>query len=138
MGAMAEAVLAYAQPLLDHTDGSADRVNKGLLLAQLCWNLALMSEQECDEALGRMRPALKMDDGEFEEFRRCVVAPMIRRHREMFPDMHRSHSAERSSSGPASQVSLTASATAGKYPRTGRNAPCPCNSGRKYKLCCGR
>ncbi|WP_342780377.1 SEC-C metal-binding domain-containing protein [Desulfoglaeba alkanexedens] len=25
-----------------------------------------------------------------------------------------------------------------KYPRTGRNAPCPCNSGKKYKRCCGR
>jgi SEC-C motif-containing protein len=22
--------------------------------------------------------------------------------------------------------------------KTGRNAPCPCGSGRKYKLCCGR
>ena len=23
-------------------------------------------------------------------------------------------------------------------PRPGRNDPCPCGSGRKYKLCCGR
>ena len=23
-------------------------------------------------------------------------------------------------------------------PRVGRNAPCPCGSGKKYKLCCGR
>ena len=23
-------------------------------------------------------------------------------------------------------------------PRPGRNDPCPCRSGRKYKLCCGR
>ena len=26
----------------------------------------------------------------------------------------------------------------GHVPKTGRNAPCPCGSGRKYKLCCGR
>ncbi|MGE5152396.1 MAG: SEC-C metal-binding domain-containing protein [Bdellovibrio bacteriovorus] len=25
-----------------------------------------------------------------------------------------------------------------KFPGTGRNEPCPCGSGRKYKLCCGR
>jgi uncharacterized protein len=26
----------------------------------------------------------------------------------------------------------------GHVPKTGRNAPCPCGSGRKYKLCCAR
>lgn len=36
-----------------------------------------------------MRPTLKMDDDEFEAFRRSVVIPMIRRHQEMFPRMHR-------------------------------------------------
>ena len=25
-----------------------------------------------------------------------------------------------------------------KTPKVGRNAPCPCNSGKKYKKCCGR
>ena len=25
-----------------------------------------------------------------------------------------------------------------KGPRIGRNAPCPCGSGKKYKHCCGR
>lgn len=24
------------------------------------------------------------------------------------------------------------------YPKIGRNAPCPCGSGKKYKHCCGR
>ncbi|MGA8158606.1 MAG: SEC-C metal-binding domain-containing protein [Rhodoplanes sp.] len=23
-------------------------------------------------------------------------------------------------------------------PKVGRNEPCPCGSGKKYKLCCGR
>ena len=26
----------------------------------------------------------------------------------------------------------------GRVPKVGRNAPCPCGSGRKFKLCCGR
>ena len=25
-----------------------------------------------------------------------------------------------------------------KEPKIGRNAPCPCGSGKKYKKCCGR
>lgn len=28
--------------------------------------------------------------------------------------------------------------TAGQTEKIGRNAPCPCGSGRKYKRCCGR
>jgi uncharacterized protein YecA (UPF0149 family) len=26
----------------------------------------------------------------------------------------------------------------GATPKVGRNEPCPCGSGRKYKKCCGR
>jgi len=26
----------------------------------------------------------------------------------------------------------------GKYPKPGRNDPCPCGSGKKYKKCCGK
>jgi hypothetical protein len=88
MGAIAEAIAAYAEPLLDQTDGSLDQLNKAFALAQLCWNLALLSGEERDEAIGEMRLTLKMDDDEFEAFRRSVVVPMIRRHQEMFPRMH--------------------------------------------------
>jgi preprotein translocase subunit SecA len=31
----------------------------------------------------------------------------------------------------------TESASGGKFAKVGRNAPCPCGSGRKYKLCHG-
>jgi hypothetical protein len=89
MGAMAEAIAAYVQPLLDQTDGSAEEVNRAFALGQLCWDLALLPEEGHDEALGKMRPTLNMDDEEFEAFRCSVVVPMIRRHQEMFPRMHR-------------------------------------------------
>ena len=138
MGTIAEAMVAYAQPLLDQTDGSTDQMNRAFALGQLCWNLALLPEEERDETLGKMRPTLKMDDDEFEAFRRSVVVPMIRRHQEMFPRMHRLGSMEPSSGAPAPQTRPTTPARTKKYPGTGRNAPCPCNSGRKYKLCCGR
>jgi uncharacterized protein YecA (UPF0149 family) len=32
----------------------------------------------------------------------------------------------------------TKATTGGKYPGTGRYDPCPCNSGEKYKFCCGK
>lgn len=138
MGAIAEAIVAYAQPLLDQTDGSADQVNRAFALGQLCWNLALSPEEGRDEALDKMRPTLKMDDDEFEAFRRTVIVPMIQRHQEMFPRMHRLGSIEPSRGAPASQTRRTTPTRTEKYPGTGRNTPCPCNSGRKYKLCCGR
>jgi hypothetical protein len=138
MGAIADAIASYAQPLIDSTDGSVDQLNKAFALSQLCWNLALLPEEARDDSLAKMRPTLEMDDDEFEAFRRSVVIPMIRRHQEMFPRMHRPGSMELSRGAPAPQTRPTVPARAEKYPGTGRNAPCPCNSGRKYKRCCGR
>jgi hypothetical protein len=135
MGAIADAIAAYAEPLLDQTDGTMEQISKAFGLAQLCWNLAVLPEDGLEKALGEMRSSLGMDEAEFETFRRDVVAPMIRRHHEMFPRMHRSDSP-----GPASLPNSlsTSLRTETKFPGTARNAPCPCGSERKYKLCCGR
>ena len=127
MGAIAESMVAYAQPLLDETDGSMDEMNSAFAMAQMCWNLALLPEKDREESLAEMRPGLKMNDSEFEDFHRSIVLPMVRRHHEMFPDIPRLDS-----------ESPTALSREKKYPGTGRNAPCPCNSGKKYKRCCGR
>jgi hypothetical protein len=148
MGVIAEAFVAFAQPLLDETDGSEEQLNKAFTISQLCYNLALMPEDERDRMLGEMRPSLQMDDEEFDDFRRSVVVPMIRRHQEMFPRMHGRKSADFSPSGPSRsgpspigpslQTRLNAPARREAYPGTNRYAPCPCNSGRKYKFCCGK
>lgn len=130
MGAIAEAIVAYAQPLIDQTDGSVDKMNRAMTVAQMCWNLTLLPEERRDAAIDELKPALPMTDGEFAEFRQHLVLPMIQRHREMFPGMH-----VRSTQRP-STVGVVSSPTK-NYPGTGRNAPCPCGSGRKYKRCCG-
>lgn len=130
MGGIADAIVAYAQPLFDQTDGSIDQMNRAMAIAQVCWNLALMPEDERDAALDTMKPALKMTDEELAEFRQHIFLPMIQRHHEMFPKMH-----ERSQQ--TSNTVSVGSAPTKKYPGTGRNAPCPCGSGRKYKRCCG-
>ena len=85
-----------------------------------------MSEEEQEAAIDRMKTAINMTDGKFAEFRRCIVLPMIQRHHEMFPEMHE-HSKQESET-----VSIAFSPYE-KKPRTGRNDPCPCGSGRKYK-----
>ena len=128
MGVMAESMVAYAQPLLDETDGSHGQMNHAFSIAQMCWNLALLPETEQEKSLADMRPALKMDDAEFTHFRQSVLTPMILRHHEMFPNMPRLDSQTTAPSSPPEK----------KYPGTGRNAPCPCNSGKKYKRCCGK
>jgi uncharacterized protein YecA (UPF0149 family) len=140
MGAMADAMAAYAQPLLDATDGSLEQMNRALALAQVCWNLALLPEEARNKALREMEPSLKMEAGEFEAFRRTLVVPMIRRHEEMFPLMHEAASTGGSSRNvrAATSSSTTPPVSGEKYPGTGRNAPCPCHSGKKYKKCCGR
>jgi uncharacterized protein YecA (UPF0149 family) len=138
MGVIAESIVAYAQPLLDATDGSAAEMQKAMTLAQVCWNLALLPEKDLDTELAELRPSLPMDDNEFEDFRRSLVLPMIRRHHEMFPHMPRLGSPSHSSASPLPQAQPARAVSADKYPGTARNAPCPCRSGKKYKRCCGR
>jgi hypothetical protein len=142
MGAIAEAFVAYAQPLLDQTDGSQEQMQKALTISQLCYNLALLPEGQRETMLREMRPDLNMDDEEFDAFRHSIVDPMIQRHHEMFPFLHRRASTATATAPPPSSPSLQAQPrTAGRaeaYPATDRYAPCPCGSGEKYKFCCGK
>ena len=64
MGAIAEGIVAYAQPLLDQTDGSVEQMNKAMTISQLCWNLALLSEDARDHIVvenARPTPNLRFD-----------------------------------------------------------------------------
>ena len=137
MGAIAEAFAAFAKPLLDQTDGSYEQLNKAFAISQLCYNLALLPEDDRSAAFTEMQQTLKMDEEEFDDFRRSVLVPMIQRHHEMFPLMHRRVPHAPSQSGPSLPAGPTKAAPAEKYPGTDRYAPCPCNSGEKYKFCCG-
>ena len=130
LGVIAEGIMAYAQPLFDSSDGSIEQMNRAMLLAQACWNLALVSEDQRDAEIDMMTSILKIPDAEFPDLRQKVILPMIRRHYEMFPGMH---ARSKQTSGNVSVMP----APAVKYPGTSRNAPCPCGSGSKYKRCCG-
>ena len=140
MGAIAESITSYAQPLLDKTDGSIEEMNRALSLGQICWNLALIPEGDRDDALREMAISLEMEADAFEAFRCTVIAPMIQRHEEMFPRMHGLGSTggfgrNIPAALPARNTPLVPEV---KHPAIGRNEPCPCNSGKKYKKCCGR
>jgi uncharacterized protein YecA (UPF0149 family) len=137
MGAIAEGFVAFAQPLLDQTDGSEEQLNKAFTMSQLCFNLAMLPEDRRETTLSELRLNLGMDDEEFDAFRRAIVVPMIRRHEEMFPQMHRRVSTDHSQSGSSLRANPRMAVRAETYPGTDRYAPCPCNSGRKYKFCCG-
>ena len=67
MGAIAEAFVAYAQPLLDQTDGSEGQLNKAFAISQLCYNLAPMPEDSRDQTLSEIKLSL-------EEAQALVVA----------------------------------------------------------------
>jgi uncharacterized protein YecA (UPF0149 family) len=135
MGAMAEGIVAYAQPLIDQTDGSVEQLNKARAISQVCWNIALQPQDQRDQMLSSMRPSLHMDEDEFDDFRRSLLEPMIRRHQEMFPLMHQRGSIAALPSGNTLRT-YSRAATREAYPGTEPYAPCPCQSGRKYKFCC--
>jgi hypothetical protein len=137
MGAIADALAAYAQPLLEQTDGSAEDLQRAFSLSTFCFNLALAPEDRRAAVLDEMRTELGLDDVEFDEFRQSLIVPMIRRHEDMFPQMHRRASADpRQSAFPPAGHARTAAAA---RPHVGidRYAPCPCKSGKKFKFCCG-
>ena len=138
MGAFGDAFAAYTQPLIDEGDGSREEIETAFLFGQLCWNLALAPEDSRQEMLDNIQPTLKMDDGEFEGFKASVVFPMIQRHYDMFPDMHKPAAPNVLDAVSPRAREASIPAEAGNYPGTPRNAPCPCNSGKKYKRCCGR
>ena len=139
MGAIADAMSCFAQTLIDATDGSPEQLQRALILSQLCWNLAITPEEDRDNFLANVQPALKMDDSEFQEFKRTVVTPMIRRHQEMFPAMQRPGATVPSPPAPSHAIPPPVPRLpVKKYAGTGRNEPCPCGSGKKYKVCCGR
>jgi hypothetical protein len=137
MGAIAEAFVAFAQPLIDETDGSIEQLNKALAISQFCYNLALLPDDNRSEALTELRQSLEMADEEFDAFRRSIVFPMIERHHEMFPFLHRRVSHAPSEIAPSPPAHPGKAARGDRYPGTDRYAPCPCNSGEKYKFCCG-
>ena len=137
MGAIAEAFVAYAQPLIDQTDGSEEQLNKAFALSQLCYNLALLPDDQRDTMLSEVRQSLEMDDAEFAEFRRSIIVPMIRRHEEMFPGMRGWKFGDSAPSSSSPGAHTRKAARGEKYPGTDRYAPCPCGSGEKYKFCCG-
>lgn len=138
MGALTDAMVAYARPFLEGSEGSPREMEKALMLGQICWNLSLMPEEGFAACLAELQQTLHMSTDEFAAFRRSVLEPMIQRHREMFPEMHQRR-ARRPPLVPASPPEeVKRVARPAKYPGTGRNDPCPCNSGLKYKRCCGR
>ena len=58
-------------------------------------------------------------------------------HCEMFPLLHQQRPMQQAGGGASRQPLASPAGRAEKFPGTDRYAPCPCNSGRKYKFCCG-
>ena len=138
MGAMAEALVAYAQPLIDETDGSIEQMQSAFTVSNLCYNLALIPDESRERAIDDMKISLKMSDKEFENFRRSVITPMIQRHQTMFPKTYGPGSTDVANTGPWRRRGPTLESTSDEIPKTDRYAPCPCDSGLKYKFCCGK
>ena len=143
MGAMGDRFGAYVQPLIDDTDGSMEQVERAMDLGMMCWNLGSLPEGERNDFIESMKVTMNMDDAGFEQIKQGIILPMIQRRLEMFPDRvhypsaQESRRADRQASSPWTLESPSKPASPAPT-KTGRYDPCPCNSGRKYKFCCGQ
>ncbi len=154
MGAIADAMSAYAQPLLDQTDGSLEQMQMALNIAMACWNIGKFPEDERQPAIDSLAESMGLDEAEREEFQDDVLMPMIRRHDEMFGQVFQ-RKVPRRSDGESNlgvgldsdwevglesdlEFGLEAKPPKDQTPKPGRYDPCPCNSGKKYKFCCER
>ena len=72
MGAFADAMSRFAQPLIDASDGSPEDLERALKLSQLCWNLAILPQTSRDGFLSKTQQALGMDDDEFQDLKNGV------------------------------------------------------------------
>jgi hypothetical protein len=118
MGAMADAFAAFAQPLIDQTDGSHEQLEKAIAISQMCYNLALLSDDERNKVLAETRQGLEMDEEEFDDFQRSVIFPMIQRHHELFPLLHQRISKSRSQGDPLLAMQPEKATRGEKYPGT--------------------
>ena len=136
MGGIADAIAEYGKPLLEGTDGSHEQVQMALNMTQLCWNMALEPEAQRDALLEKVLAETDVPE-DMKGRLRQVIGPMIERHQQMFPGMHQGRGIQGLlEPQPRVPPQPVAPPLSGKYPGTGRNEPCPCGSGRKYKRCC--
>ncbi|QDV84725.1 SEC-C metal-binding domain-containing protein [Planctomycetes bacterium TBK1r] len=146
MGAIADAMSAYAQPLLDQTDGSLEQMQMALNVAMACWNIGKLPEDKRQAAIDSLTESMGLDEAEREEFQEEILMPMIRRHDEMFGQVFQRKAPRRSEWESTIEVGsesdlefgLEALPPKDQTPKPGRYDPCPCNSGKKYKFCCER
>ena len=128
MGVIAQSIVAYAQPLIKR-NSSMEQTQHAMMLAQICWNLSVMPDEKREARLTEIQKTLEFSDTDFNEFRKDVIDPMIQRHKEMFPNMR---------TGRSEEFIPSASYAKELPPKIGRNSPCRCNSGKKFKQCCGK
>lgn len=142
MGAITDAMVVYAQPLLEQLDGTPEDVQWALSLATLCFTMAQVSDDVREEMLTEMRKSSDFSDDEFLVFLNDIIYPMIERQREMFPQMNaraRSRQAVSVTIGNNYSSSLKddrADVFESTMPEPRPYAPCSCGSGLKYKFCC--
>ncbi|MGD9942328.1 MAG: UPF0149 family protein [Burkholderiaceae bacterium] len=127
-------VLAYDEQ--GHADGSAWAVGflQAVELFPDSWD-ALVDEKDFSDALSAIEAlAATLDDG---------ARPLSRRERDSLidgmigdaADIHEFFRPYRLSGTTPAEMRVETVRRV--QPKVGRNDPCPCGSGRKYKLCCG-
>ena len=136
MGVFADAISAYAQPLLEQSDGSREGLQKALNLSALCYNIGTRPEPERAKLISQLKDDLGMSEEDLEELRSSVIQPMLVRYDKMFPKGKQFPAFNVPRTEPSNRPSAFTLDSLAKSDEPLPYAPCPCNSGKKYKFCC--
>lgn len=123
--------------LLDQMNGSMQHVNQALALTEFCYNLSLLTPPERCKVLRKMQLDTGMSDADLAEVRRDWIDPMVQHCEDaLLRGEFRGRLPEAVVYLP--EMDHPADDHDRKLTTTDRYSPCPCNSGKKYKFCCGR
>jgi tetratricopeptide (TPR) repeat protein len=141
----AEAAYRRALAMADRESDPSDRVDAVAYLAELFHKTGRAAEADA------LRQA---EEARFREHLRSLAPARLREHLAELPDgvspeQNAAGDLQTEEAAPAGQEGAAAvdaslasapppAAVRREGPKVGRNDPCPCGSGRKFKRCCGR
>ena len=139
---LSEIILEMIEP---YKDMDKENLEKIILFAICAWNMTIVPEKEGEKLFNTILEYFKNDE-EGEKTFTALIGSFIKYKLDNYPNDIRfivNKTFDISDGEPRLVIASTPIGTTGEAPKIannkiGRNDPCPCGSGKKYKKCCGK
>ena len=139
---LSEIILEMIEPYKDMNKKNLEKI---MLFAISAWNMTVAPENEAAKLFNSIREMYK-DDEEARMTLFELIGSFMKYKLDNYPDDRRfiiNQKLDVSDEQPHLYIASTQIGTPENIPkivnnRVGRNDPCPCGSGKKYKNCCGK